>query len=93
MANVRRRRTDEEQALYERLTLAKKRRVQLAADLAASVDGLSVSSATHTDFALALVARIIIGIRSDMDACSRLERELEEQYVALRARRAEDIPL
>jgi len=85
MANVRRKRTTEEQALYDQIQNAKRLRVEQAAEIDRAVDLLfEVPAEEATDAVLGVRARFALSARRRFDETTQRLARLEERYEALR---------
>jgi len=94
MAGARRKRTVDEQALYDEVESLKKLRAEHAEQITAALDRLySVGSADETDAVLGAHARAALAARRRLDETNARIVALTERYRELRARRTEDVPL
>lgn len=94
MAITRRKRTDEEQKLYDQIETLKRQKSEQALVVTRLVDLMfDVKADEETDAVLGARARAALTARRTVDETAKQIESLQAQYEKLRARAAEDIPL
>lgn len=94
MANTRRKRTEEEQRLYEEIESLKRQRSEQTAEITRRIEFMyAVTKDEETDAILGGRARDVLAARREVDRLTVTIENLQVRYEALRARAAEDVPL
>lgn len=94
MATTRRKRTDEEQRLYDEIEALKRQKSDQAIEVTRCVDRMfSVGPDGETDAILGARAREALAARRAVDEIGRELVSLQTKYEALRARATEDVPI
>lgn len=94
MANTRRKRTEEEQKLYEEIESLKKKRSEQTAEVTRRIEFMyAVTKDEETDTILGARARDVLAARREIDRLTVTIENLQVRYEALRARATEDVPL
>ena len=94
MAGARRKRTDEEQKIYDEIEAIKRARTDKADEITKHLDAMWLVPPTNvTDVVLGGYARHALTARHELDALTARLEALMAHYQALRARPTEDVPL